>query len=240
MAPATRRRVEAVAHFAAALALAAIVASAAGCSSSSSPQKLRTPTPGVSSPTGSVSTPGASATAPLPAPLTPLSLPQIAGDPFDVALTRVEGGASNFTIETPPEWVHEAAGGVDRFVIKAGAYQVGFVTIECHEPKNPYPDEPYTSINLAQREAGGVADHTQLGSTGGVTAIDVNGLRGATYSDERTVGFAGTQGVSVFFAEPDCAWVIRFVYGANTDQPKAYQTLFGRVVSTFIPGTKQP
>ncbi len=230
----TNRHGGVVVHLAAALAIAAAVASAVGCSSSSSPKNVET----TASSAASSSTPGPSATAPLGPPLTPLSLPRIAGDPYDIALTKVEGGASNFTIEAPADWVHESVAGVDQFKIMSGAYQVGFVTIECHEAKSSYPEDAYTSVNLAQREAGGAAGHSKLGSAGGVTEIDVHGLRGATYTDDRTIGFAGTHGVSVFLAEPDCAWVLRFIYGASTDQPKAYQTLFGRVVSTFMPGAK--
>ena len=216
--------------------IAAASAAAIGCSSSSGGHA--TPTAAANA----VVSPAASGTAlatavpPLPRPKTPPSLPTIVGDPFDFPLTKVEGGAHNFTMSVPAAWEHVTADGADRFNIKDGPYQVGVVTVECGEPKSPYADVPYTSAALAESEIAGFSNRPKQGSNGSVQEINVNGHVGATYHDTRNVALGfGTTGNSVFFAEPDCAWAIRFVF-SSTLQPGDYQTLFGRVVATFNPG----
>jgi hypothetical protein len=174
----------------------------------------------------------------IPLPLTPLTLATLP-DPFTVPLAPAFGESAAFKIQVPESWVQDVENGADKFSIIEGGYTKAWMTVECDEPHTTDPTLPYTSYNLASQELKSLGNASQLGQGGAITPVNVNGHLGAQYSDTRDVGFGvGTTGTNVFFAEPDCAWVLRMVLGVNTLTPDRYQTLFGRIITTFEPGVK--
>lgn len=189
---------------------------------------------------GSGGTPAPTRVVPTVTPFVPTPLPTI-GDAFQVPLVTVFGkGEAAYSIDIPTDWRAETSpSGTEQFSIMAGNLVGAFMTVECMEPTSGSPTLEYNSRNLAARETQSLDAHGRLGSTEGITEIEVAGLPAAVYSDSRTVGFGvGTTGTSIFIAMPDCAWAIRFVQVADALDAAAYRSLFGRVVSTFRPGAR--
>lgn len=217
-----RRRLFALAGIAATIAIGAALS---GCGSGGGAAKS-SPTP-------------ATTITVLPQLTAPPELPTIT-DPFTADLQPRTGQAAAFTIAMPPEWAQEVAQGIDRFTLTTeGGYTGVIVTIECDPPRLNDPAMEYNSYNLAYQEQRVPGDRPRFGTANGIEQIDINGLPGALYTDQRTIGNAGTVGVNVFLAQPDCAWVLRMVQGGNGDTAK-YRSLFGRMVRSFRPGGPKP
>lgn len=204
------------------LAVIAFALTGNACSSSSKPNG--TPTPRYL-PT----IPGAPTE--LPTLTGPLELPTI-GDPLELPLETRSGGAAVFTVDVPPGWEQDSTAGHDQFSLKIGPYTGALFTVDCGKPNGEY-----TARSLADAEVASLAAHTREGSVDvGSSDLTVNGRQAAVYYDKRSVGFgAGTTGANYFIADKQCAWTLRFVITANTEQVGEYRQLFGRIVSSLRP-----